>query len=126
MLQYSQTSIIKTSVTKGLGISKNELSDARRLAISKYNNIITTEELNEIRRHEIPKNHNTPTNDREFSWDKEQRRVLQAESKQRKDIKNVHRISNSHDGVIHRSDIDSFDYRNLKRGTINKRSSRKK
>ena len=79
----------------------------------------TKKELSDIRRHEIPKNHNTPTNEREFTWDKEQQKMLPEEK--RKDLK---RFSKSQDSGVNRSDIDSFDYRNLRNGTSNKKSPR--
>ena len=86
-------------------------------------------ELSDIRRNEIPKNHNTPVNEREFSWEIEQRRLILQDNEARKDARHLQRLSKSqegvrnlvksHDGVLHREDIDTFDYHKLKKGAKN-------
>ena len=56
-------------------------------------------ELSDIRKHEIPKNHNTPINEREFTWEREQKRLILQDQEARKDARHLQRPSKSQDGV---------------------------
>ena len=92
-------------------------------------------ELSDIRRHEIPKNHNTPINEREFTWEREQKRLILQDQEARKDARHLQRpsksqdgvrnVAKSHDGVLNREDIDTFDYHKLKKGSKNARQPKR-
>ena len=86
-------------------------------------------ELSDIRRHEIPKNHNTPIDEREFTWEREQKRLILQDNEARKEDRHPQRVSKSqdggrnvsksHDGVLNREDFDTLDYHKLKKGSKN-------